>query len=611
MVPAFLLVLLLTLVPSANAEEKQIELDMLPGMNPGEKVILKDGTANFLYGSGLKDVESVAADTDIEYTKDIELTDLKPMSKIYFSAITQELMPGNLQPRLSMPYDNPVKFAENKLTWDTLYRLCAPKGKIKIGTQQSQDSAAIPALNTTDDFIGKDDSDNPYYYYDTIGAGYLGATFFGKNKAAGLDLSMPTAHAAPIIETRQLSDGKVMYIVDPGTAEAMAFQCDAAAAGQLTTVATTKPTGVVRTASIFNVVVDFFSNLFNLRKCNKDDTLASCGDYQLSVVQTDSLAGDVLTKSAYTGVKDDELSQNVPADRRKKLIDQGGGGFLNTYLPGQIAAKVRDTHGQVSQTETTGERKSYPRWLAGVVEASDCTSKDMLLPGSYKSVNNDTYQCPWTGEEPGINNAALGIPDLGSGPPTRGSVNGTTAGRVPDTKITNDYMYTIVRNTALEVGLPVCVLEAIGIVESNFSWGAQDDNPDQCVPNRCAAAGPFQITIGKDNSGDPATETLCQNCTFQGSVPAWIQQNGCPNAWGNNPGSPCSIQASALVAAQKLKRDGGFTGTSPRGQEEAMQRAGYRYFGSTSKDVGLSYKGENLSYGDFIVARCRLFPSGQ
>lgn len=295
-------------------------------------------------------------------------------------------------------------------------------------------------------------------------------------------------------------------------------------------------------------------------------------------------------------------------------------GWTRTLLPSTVIGKGVPTYDRANastrvQTQT-GIKASPLRTASGgnnlphggIYGAKRATTLGVCstLPQQINDIRGDNCT---PGQLPPTSNLAIGF-DPNSGE-TTGSCGPGISARRPDARITNVYMRGIIQAAAATADIPTCVLEAVGFLEGAYDWCAQDNNPAQCVPNRCSAAGPFQITIGKDNTGNPS----CSQCTYKGQVPTYIQENGCPNAWGSTSNTPCNIEQAASFAAQKLKRDPTrdnlpalTRSTSPVQQIQSILSSGYHYYGSRQPQASLVYNGKELSYGQFIVEHCKVSP---
>ena len=147
-----------------------------------------------------------------------------------------------------------------------------------------------------------------------------------------------------------------------------------------------------------------------------------------------------------------------------------------------------------------------------------------------------------------------------------------------------------------KIGIPQCVLEGVAQIEGAYGWKPDDPRIAECRPNVCSAAGPFQITIGRDANND----TSCPSCPSK-----WVEQYGCPNTWGSDPESPCNYAHAAERAVQILKAKAGYQGYTlgpgdPRTQKEAIMAAGYGYYGSNAPIDRLG----GCSYGEFVYKHC-------
>ena len=182
-----------------------------------------------------------------------------------------------------------------------------------------------------------------------------------------------------------------------------------------------------------------------------------------------------------------------------------------------------------------------------------------------------------------------GSQDLGIHPPTSDwEFDGSP---VTDPPPDNPEIQTAINQAASDVGIPACVLEGVGIIEGAYNWTPDDPRIAQCKPNQCSAAGPFQISTGKDASGD----RFCSQCS------AWTRAYGCPNVWAGRSGNPCDFVLSSKVAAQKLKNDGPLNNTqSVQEQKNQIINAGYHYYGSNGRIPRL----DNCSYGQYVYKHC-------
>lgn len=316
----------------------------------------------------------------------------------------------------------------------------------------------------------------------------------------------------------------------------------------------------------------------------------------------------------------------VSASEKQELVSSGG--IVETFkplshsLPGPIHGGVKN---QQFATTNLGDKTAETRiWgLNRTTEAGiyfNCMIEPLskqaeLMPASLypPTASNPSAKTAcsqkWEGEKPPdqpppMSNFALGSNTSTNGvPPTLGQ-SGAGSDRRPDGTIRNAYMENIIKQAAQNAQIPACVLEAVGMIEGAYNWGQADNNPAQCVPNRCGAAGPFQITIG--HNGD--NSDCAKSCSA----------GYCPNAWDGNQGTPCDISLSAKIAAQKLKNDpvkfgdgSALTNADYNTQLDSIKSAAYHFYGSHDPQSSLPYNGKNLSYEDFVVEHCRLFPQGK
>lgn len=146
----------------------------------------------------------------------------------------------------------------------------------------------------------------------------------------------------------------------------------------------------------------------------------------------------------------------------------------------------------------------------------------------------------------------------------------------------------IIKASSDWTGVPWGVIEAMAMIEGRHLFNYSDDqiqkysqpgekDPINCSPNICSAAGPMQLTTGKENAD-------CEKC------PAACDYD--PNAWeayknavneatgeGRKP-EVCNIKDSIFAAAKKMKIDSG----TPFGEKgdwgkETVRRVATRYYG--------------------------------
>lgn len=202
-------------------------------------------------------------------------------------------------------------------------------------------------------------------------------------------------------------------------------------------------------------------------------------------------------------------------------------------------------------------------------------------------------------------NWATGIGDIGPAPPTRGSVSGCP--RRPDVVCRNDFIQDIIVKTTEKWSIPQCVLEGIGKIEGAYHWGPEDQRPDNaCWPNSSGAAGPFQVTVGRDTPDPPGIcrSGRCVNALkYIDDTPdqqaCMAQDNADWAVMVLNWKSPYRLGGGCGEGTPKLTRAPWNT------QRGAVWHAACGYYGSARYEPGL-----RMSYPDFVVAHCQNFPNG-
>lgn len=167
-----------------------------------------------------------------------------------------------------------------------------------------------------------------------------------------------------------------------------------------------------------------------------------------------------------------------------------------------------------------------------------------------------------------------------------------------------------IQNAADTAGIPACVLQGVTAIE----W---DDSPAQgsCEPNQCAAAGPFQISVGVDSCG----KTTCDNCGAGWTGRAcndetWaLKAAGAPvgNAIIPYASSACDPNISALAAAYviigkakyfgyDLTTNGSKFDANNTAQQQAIITGTDAYYGAPMSITRLG----GLSYGRYVYKTC-------
>lgn len=150
---------------------------------------------------------------------------------------------------------------------------------------------------------------------------------------------------------------------------------------------------------------------------------------------------------------------------------------------------------------------------------------------------------------------------------------------------------TALKAAAQKEKIPECILAGVAQIEGG---GRTAEKPlAQCKPsNSCSATGPMQFTTG------PQAGIDCTQC----------EAGYCPNAWaiyGKGLDNPCNYEDS-LVAAARLLKISGLSGSNWEGQESRIEQSGTNYYGSSKKLCQVRDDQDNLrSYGEFLVDYCK------
>ncbi len=163
-----------------------------------------------------------------------------------------------------------------------------------------------------------------------------------------------------------------------------------------------------------------------------------------------------------------------------------------------------------------------------------------------------------------------------------------------------------------KVGVPPRVLEAIMRVEdgefftispSLISQYATPGNIiSNCGPNKCAATGPMQMTIGVDLYDSPS----CSTCTYQPCYNQWAAYGKAVNTYGGytHIPNPCNLRDNIYAAAAKLKNNSGVTGYSLDWTDDQIYTAAHYYYGIGKCDDAHHYTRYPLNgrtYCEFVV----------
>ena len=136
--------------------------------------------------------------------------------------------------------------------------------------------------------------------------------------------------------------------------------------------------------------------------------------------------------------------------------------------------------------------------------------------------------------------------------------------------------------------VPWGVIEAVARIEGGhlfnysdeeiqkYSWpGAKD--PINCRPNICSAAGPMQLTTGKENADCAKCPKACEY-----NPNAWAVYKNAVNEAAGERREPdvCNIKDSIFAATKKMKIDSGIPlGEKRDWDKEVVRRVATRYYG--------------------------------
>lgn len=290
--------------------------------------------------------------------------------------------------------------------------------------------------------------------------------------------------------------------------------------------------------------------------------------------------------------------QYSPISNEEKNALQARSGFVTAFIKPYALNYADDTHGQLKNDYHETFYDTYPKKdtrfqvterLKDSTDFLKCASTPFALSQSLPECKID-----WTAiaAKPLENLLPINTSDWA----IAGVSTNPISTEFNKSQFSGDVGLAIEQATAGKI--PACVLEGVKWIETGDGWDGS-----RCRVNSCSAAGPFQITTGKDANGNAA----CPGCNS-----SWVAKNGCPNTWGNRPGDPCDPFASAIAAVEILIGKAEFwterifgvvkplSAGNPTSQRDAIITAGNAYYGGAASIPRLG----DCSYGEFVYKHC-------
>lgn len=547
----------------------------------------------------------------------------------------------------SMPYED-GKLEQNLMPWDTGWRLCVPDGLITRWDGTQANNTVLRGLTKSLKYIFQNNPLCPFCWYKAVVYSQLSNTLVNSAQAKSTNFHTPSADLVPV---KAVADGNDIFFDTKGQEallDKLLPKCNDVSQGQKYSQAKTTAAGKAITngsgsgskdsggESAGSLIVEFLSSVWQprLTPCGNDENdknTAGCAEDVPILVGGDVAVGQGSFESHTLGnIASDFQGANAPAEDLKNMLRQGGNnanenakfraGFYNHWLDIKNIDKITKPRVNAEATqlqtinsgssESTGDkpvkRESYPAIIKSVVDTDQCAQK-LLLDIRYSRRNN--VICPQIdNQEPYDTTPDRPIAVW------QGAPNPLPASFNPTAVFSDDVKKAIELATNGEI--PACVLEAVKYIET----GGQTNFSGECKINACSAAGPFQVTVGVDSSGDKH----CRQCsdTFRAKYDAWVNDKDndpgtnpepkCPDGWPNNwptdpsASSPCDdMDAAAKRAVQMLQQKASYRcetldNRPPSQQQEAIITAGNSYYGSSRNEPRL----DNCNYGEFVYKHC-------
>lgn len=545
-----------------------------------------------------------------------------------FEESALDLMTSKHQKEFSPP-DKGDKALRYPLEGMAGYRFCAPGAEIEEAGGEDN----IPLRGVTASIGNIGTMANPRAWAQLTWASQYFASMTTRAKTEGVDFITPNGRMVDF--ERKQDGGDVILDVDPEVLDPILFPCDAASAGVLLRRIAKLAEGVsfmggpggglLQTISA-KFLMFFFAGA--LIPCNERDEEGKCKDSRIYILPTDSIAALLANTSQTIGINTGQLSDKMSADDRCKIVNDGGGccsdgkninnscrtdlsqegqkgGTVRSFLSSAFVKNIDYQNSKMPQHQTFAlfntsgnvPRDAYPLWMRSMVDGLVCMVDNAVVPSALK---RSGVRCRYS----------QGDSEPFPGTADRGIAAWTPSSSLPPDFSSSGFQTSVSEaiQTATDGQIPACVLEGVKFIESGPEW----IGGNTCLINQCSAAGPFQITVGQDASGD----THCRGCG-----PSWADgSRTCPDGWpgnwpaeGNYADSPCNIgpaakQATKMLIAksaywteQVLGQSRPLNGTdSIESQRDAIMLAGDSYWGKTATIERLG----GCTYGEFVYKHC-------
>lgn len=331
------------------------------------------------------------------------------------------------------------------------------------------------------------------------------------------------------------------------------------------------------------------------------------------------------------GIPDDSnLNPVAYADTNQKAALEKAGGWVNSmYRADAYAANYnapqRDGKftGQayvltMGQEHATADKYTYEEALdlaamdfqaCTLISANDQASSvpqagcDRNWYGASATLNIGDVQAIQP-NKPGIRNPQDAVDKRTTPPQCKNGKGNVSVGKGSG----NTSLDAAINAAATWAQIPACVLQGVAEIEGATEEMAQKG----CVPNQCGAAGPFQVSVGKDSCGSPT----CDNCgpNWKGvkcNDETWaLKLAGAPA--GDPASSACDVGVAAKAAAAVIiGKSKGLNIPLPQTstfdpanivQQNSIIKSADAYYGVTTPIARAPLNG--LSYGEYVYEKC-------
>lgn len=608
----------------AQTQKRQQNILADPGLNVGQQIATNE-PLNFLGKLGV-DTHNVFARIRYGYNANNEsvfesFPELSRYGPVYETSALA-LMPGQLQKDFSPP-DEGGKVGAHPLKGMAGYRFCIPGGKVE---NTDRDNVPLTGVTATKDNIGT--KEHPRFWAQLVWATQYLASILTRGKTTGVDFIASNGNMINFESTQESAERDSVFLrADPDLLDQILFPCGTQTTGTSMRRIEKEAEGEARTAGLggefFSPITARFQEVFfqgALVPCNEEDKEGHCAESRIYLLPTDSIAALPAVTSQTIGVSMDQLSSDMVASDRAKIVNDGGGddemktpegqkgGFVRSFLSSAFVKNIDyknattpqrqrlNFHNQSSENEP---RNAYPLWMRSIADGFTCV-ENAYTP---RQLQRSDFWCRYSqgdlGPYPGTAERSLAA---WSGIPLNSDFS---------TSAWDSTIQEAIAQAATEGNVPACVLESVKYIET----GTQSDFSGQCRINECSATGPFQITVGVVDDGRGGWTSYCGTCGGGKQCPdGWESVS----RWPEDPSvvNPCDIPTAAKHAVTMLQAKAAywtdyFFGNAQSlvpasnadelsAQQDAIIVSGNSYYGSGK---AIDRLGE-CSYGEFVYKHC-------